>query len=317
MNGKTFGYLTVIKEGERNKRAQARWECLCKCGKSVTVEGSRLRNGVTKSCGCYRKELIQNRAEDLTGMVFGRLKVLRKSDEIHRSGFYPWICQCECGTIKPVRASNLKSSSTVSCGCNNNEKRKMRKDNFTDLSGKVFGKLTVLREAPRNRKKDIQWACLCECGTKAVVGGGQLREGRTKSCGCLRHEQHNLGDDREKAILKKVYSGIIARRKHRNLKNDLTYEEFLSIIFKPCVYCGVIRSNYSRDITAGHLITDTVVTFNGIDRIDSTIGYTKDNCVPCCKTCNLAKGKMAKKEFLLWVKKTYDHMKMKGGMEIG
>lgn len=261
--------------------------------------------------------MAQKRADDLSGKVFGRLTVLRKSEELHPRGYYPWVCKCECGNVKTISSSGLRDGTTKSCGCLNNEKRRERKGNFKDLTGIVFGKLTILYEVPRNGKKDVQWAALCECGKKTVVGGGQLREGKTKSCGCLRHEPYNLGENREDAILKKVYSGVIRRRKHRNLTNDLTYHEFISLIHKPCVYCGTTESNYSRDITDRHLITDTIVRFNGIDRIDSSIGYTKENCVPCCKNCNNAKGEMTTKEFLSWVKKTYEHYKEKGSGYVG
>lgn len=52
--GKQFGYLTVLEEiGSKNKRLY--YLCLCECGKKVPVEGSSLRYGNTKSCGCSVK----------------------------------------------------------------------------------------------------------------------------------------------------------------------------------------------------------------------------------------------------------------------
>jgi hypothetical protein len=44
---------------------------------------------------------------------------------------------------------------------------------------------------------------------------------------------------------------------------------------------------------------------SGIDRVDSNKGYTIDNCVPCCKTCNLAKAELSQRDFLDWVRKVY------------
>src|SRR4051812_45468159 len=124
LTGKTFGYLTVIQKGETGPTGQTRWECACRCGKPVTVDGYRLRNGKTKSCGCYRKETTQKRADDLSGKVFGRLTVLRRSEQLQARGFYPWICRCECGNIKNIKASDLKAGTTMSCGCLNDEKRR-------------------------------------------------------------------------------------------------------------------------------------------------------------------------------------------------
>ena len=52
-----------------------------------------------------------------------------------------------------------------------------------DLSGQVFGKLTVIAEAPR-RNNRTYWMCRCECGTELEVLAYSLKNGRAKSCGC-------------------------------------------------------------------------------------------------------------------------------------
>lgn len=57
-----------------------------------------------------------------------------------------------------------------------------------NLIGQTFGRLTVIKEAGRNRVSHIQWLCECTCGTSKVILGGNLRAGRTKSCGCLQRE---------------------------------------------------------------------------------------------------------------------------------
>ena len=54
---------------------------------------------------------------------------------------------------------------------------------FTDLTGKVFGRLTVIAFAGKQR-----WHVRCECGTECVRSRGDLTSGDTKSCGCLRKE---------------------------------------------------------------------------------------------------------------------------------
>ena len=48
-------------------------------------------------------------------------------------------------------------------------------------------------------------------------------------------------------------------------------------------------------------------TYNGIDRVDNTRGYTLDNVVPCCFKCNRAKDTMTKEEFLEWVGRVATH----------
>lgn len=59
---------------------------------------------------------------------------------------------------------------------------------FIDLTGKKFGRLTVLNRAENGRtanKPVVRWKCICECGNRLITEGNSLRRGRTKSCGCL------------------------------------------------------------------------------------------------------------------------------------
>ena len=68
--------------------------------------------------------------------------------------------------------------------------------------------------------------------------------------------------------------------KRRNLPYELTREQFMRFWQKPCVYCG-----------------DEIQTV-GLDRADNSKGYTMDNILPCCSTCNAMKSKMSIDEFL-------------------
>ena len=53
--GHIYGNLTVLSRAENNSKGQARWNCLCSCGKTTTVRGKHLRSGHTTSCGCKIK----------------------------------------------------------------------------------------------------------------------------------------------------------------------------------------------------------------------------------------------------------------------
>lgn len=58
---------------------------------------------------------------------------------------------------------------------------------ITDLTGKKFGRLTVIERALENTPiGSARWHCKCGCGTACIINGAALRNGRTKSCGCLR-----------------------------------------------------------------------------------------------------------------------------------
>ena len=131
--------------------------------------------------------------EDLTGKKFGKLTVLyRAEDYIQPSGQHKrmWHCKCECGNECNIRASDLKSGNTKSCGCF--QKFSRGKSSFKDLTGERFGKLTVLYRLPDHitpsGQKQRIWRCKCECGNECDVYATQLKKGKN-SCGCVLEEQ--------------------------------------------------------------------------------------------------------------------------------
>ena len=120
---------------------------------------------------------------DLTGETFGKLKVLKRGENKGHQTY--WTCQCECGTIKDVRGTHLRNGLIISCGCEG-KKNLVQK---IDLIGQKFGRLTVIKEAEeRASNGQMMWVCKCECGKEVTVKSQSLREGKTKSCGCLQKE---------------------------------------------------------------------------------------------------------------------------------
>lgn len=57
--GMSFGRLKVIGLAGRNDSRKLVYSCVCNCGNTIEVVGSALRNGHTKSCGCYRKDAVR------------------------------------------------------------------------------------------------------------------------------------------------------------------------------------------------------------------------------------------------------------------
>ena len=60
--------------------------------------------------------------------------------------------------------------------------------NFVDYSGQKFGRLTVLSRA-ENKNGRTMFNCVCECGNKKAIWIESLKNGSTKSCGCLLHKK--------------------------------------------------------------------------------------------------------------------------------
>lgn len=112
LTGEKFGRLTVQEWAGNGK-----WKCLCECGNTILVQTDNLKSGNTKSCGCYQKEQASKvNFKDLTGQRFGKLIVLERVEN-DRFGHVNYKCQCDCGGITIVDATNLRNGITNSCGC--------------------------------------------------------------------------------------------------------------------------------------------------------------------------------------------------------
>lgn len=123
---------------------------------------------------------------DLTGKKFHKLTVLSFSHFGNRRKAY-WNCICECGNLTISRGDGLKSGHAKSCGCQKLESASMV--SFIDLLGKQFGRLLVIEKTnKRGIGRQIYWKCKCDCGKIKVISGNNLRNGMTKSCGCLQWE---------------------------------------------------------------------------------------------------------------------------------
>lgn len=84
----------------------------------------------------------------------------------------------------------------------------------------------------------------------------------------------------------------------RDLKFLLSDEQAINLLHQNCYYCNKEEAD-------------------GIDRIDSNKDYTIDNCVPCCKICNVMKNKFSNDVFFTQIKKIYkNHFSNEGSTTI-
>lgn len=196
LTGQRFGKLIVIQQAKSIKDKYGRniiqWSCKCDCGKETIAKTGALKSGNKKSCGCSCTRL-----SNLSGKKFGHLRVLERENDI---GSLPiWKCQCDCGNIISVYASNLRTGNTKSCGCLS---RKMASEKIrTDLSGRKYGKLNVIQRIEDKKTKNNEnvacYKCLCDCGKYINVRGSNLTSGHTTSCGC-NSSRNNIGNQQRK-----------------------------------------------------------------------------------------------------------------------
>lgn len=155
-----------------------------------------------------------------------------------------------------------------------------------DLTGKQIGYLTVLARADNVPRADgrsrTAYHVRCECGTEKIITHDSLK--KMKSCGCKWLDLHKLpeGVGAINHYLKSYEWGAVSR----GHTFEITKDYFKYLIQQPCYYCG---SKPCQEIPAAKRYNGTVLV-NGIDRVDNSKGYTNENCVSCCKACNLTKG---------------------------
>ena len=175
-----------------------------------------------------------------------------------------------------------------------------------DLTGKVFGWWTVLKfDKIKHRYK--YWICRCKCGAEFSICGSALvcdRTSKCKKCSNIEKGKKNRKSDEHIAItgLIKVYK---RSAKVRGLSFNLSREEFKSLIFENCHYCGQLPSNIYNSYPRDNEHNRSPIMYNGIDRVNNTKGYDLDNCVTSCTQCNFSKRTLNKEQFLTWIKRIY------------
>lgn len=174
-----------------------------------------------------------------------------------------WVCECSCDkhTIRPVMAKSLLEGGSTSCGCGraDTKDKKIRiKDENNNITHKKCR--TCQRILPIN-----------EFYKNKSSYDGYANE--CKQCG---HE-----------TLRNRYNIYKKGAKSRNLEFGLSIEQFNELTSAPCYYCG---EYYKQDYFGNK--------YNGLDRVNSKLGYSYNNVVPCCEFCNRMKLDYTKDLFL-------------------
>lgn len=196
-------------------------------------------------------------AEDLTGRVFGRLTVLGYSHTENNKTY--WKCRCECGAEKIVARHNLVGGRTRSCGCLRRDKRPYR---LVDLTGQVFGKLTVIEFVGRDKNATF-WRCRCECGKETIVRREALQLGATTSCGSFACGGWRAKGEVDLSIIGKRFGRLVVTEFVKTGVRRMTYWKCecdcgnetvvarSSLVGGRTKSCGCLRRKKYRDVTPG------------------------------------------------------------------
>ena len=168
ITGQTFGKLTVIENVGKLDGRRYFWKCSCECGNIIIKEGSLLRSGNTKSCGCGKYDGLKKYNQQQTqetliknGTIFGKLKVLEpigyKPQYNGASKKRMWYkCQCECGNICEVSGNLLKNNHKISCGCINS-KGELEIELLLKNNNYIYSKEVILPELLKETNRALRF----------------------------------------------------------------------------------------------------------------------------------------------------------------
>ena len=177
-----------------------------------------------------------------------------------------------------------------------------------NLIGRRYGKLLVIERThkPENshrRQQGAWWNCLCDielggCGTTKPIMAVDLKSERVLSCGCWQGWKR-----KSKGV--SAFNRLVRQYKRHALKRSYAFllsdDEVKELTSQNCFYCNVEPMQIVKsEFNAGDYV------YNGIDRVDSSLGYFYENCVPCCHQCNRAKSNMTTEEFINWISIIYE-----------
>ena len=190
-------------------------------------------------------------------------------------------------------------------------------DRRTIKDGEQFNHWTVIGFC-KQRKRYI---AKCICGKVSYVSGWSMKGGRSKSCGCRQKDSvaSKIVSSKYKTVRKKIFENYERAAHKRDYEFQLSFELFSDLITKKCHYCKLEPNmvyTYGRYNKVTPNIDYSDFKYNGIDRVDNSIGYIPSNCVPCCKICNNSKSTLTEDEWLDWVKRIYHVQFMEGSTTI-
>lgn len=114
LTGQRFGRLVVMQMNW--DRSGTKCYCKCDCGNELWVAYSSLRQGITKSCGCYKIDHAGDQTRtDLTGRHIGFLTAIERIPV--KGGHTKYRCVCDCGNETVVDGPNWLNGAVCSCGC--------------------------------------------------------------------------------------------------------------------------------------------------------------------------------------------------------
>ncbi len=164
-------------------------------------------------------------------------------------------------------------------------------------AGEAFNSWTVVSPS-KNRGTRKVWLCKCKCGTEKEVYEQNLKNNKSKSCGCYVTEKFWKGHG---DISMTYWSALKNGAKSRDIEFLISIKEAWDIFLLQNKKCAL--SNEKIYFAKSTSVSKRKLGTASMDRIDSSLGYTKNNCQWVHKSVNRLKMDMKQDDFLLWCHK--------------
>jgi hypothetical protein len=149
----------------------------------------------------------------------------------------------------------------------------MSHKNIRDLTGQVFGRLTVKGDTGRRQNRQVIWSCICLCGNTTDAQGSHLRSGHTQSCGCYARQRSAEWHTKHGGAFTRLYRTWSSMAKRCANPNDKVFKNYGGRGISVCVEWrddfAAFRAWAEMSGYEDHLT---------IDRIDVNGNYEPANC---------------------------------------
>lgn len=286
--GEKYGKLKALRYLGKSK-----WECLCDCDNIKIIDSYKLSSGSTKSCGCLKREVskINIKKAIQSNVVYDpRISSARrvwqsycrmdgynsKNYILSFNDFYE-ISQMNCNYCDALPANNFNLM---------NYEYYSRADQSDTDGSFIYNGLDRIDNTKPHIKENCAPCCII-CN-------------RSKSNFTEEYFLNHVAKYRINESMSTLFNAIPCEKslksnisviwKANYNEGNIPIEQFYSLSQLPCQYCGDLNTNKFFNFA-----------YNGLDRIDSSMGHMMNNVVPCCKQCNFAKSNLPLKDFQSWM----------------